>query len=180
MSLSQANKMNIPHRCPVCDGSGELKKKRAKSNAFQVVGNAKRFVCHGCQGTGIVWELVINPDPQPQPYITIPSVQTWSIGDGVAKCADCKEPIFAQPAKGCKYPSSHSFLGERVDQPQIITDHICGSASNPPKFCQYCFDQGRYYGSQCSCSPQGMPHSEDCKGLMPGQISYEQIKDDKS
>lgn len=174
--------MNTPHRCPICDGVGELPKKRAKSIAFQVIGNPKRFVCHGCHGTGIVWDF--TPEPLPQTF-TFPPVQTlgsWSIGDGVAKCGSCKEPIFSHPGSGCKHKSSHSLPVNMpsCDIPQIVTDHICGSASRPPKFCQYCFDTKRYYGSQCSCSPQGMPHSEDCKGFMLHQISYEQIKDDKS
>ena len=32
-------------------------------------------------------------------------------------------------------------------------------------------------GAECSCSPKGLPHSENCKGWFPGQDSFESLRD---
>lgn len=66
-----------------------------------------------------------------------------------------------------------------LDQPgmQFSTDHICGSLDITPTFCKYCFEQDRYDGSKCGCSPQGYPHSGHCKGYdFTKGSAYEDLK----
>jgi hypothetical protein len=38
----------IPHKCPVCDGTGKM---------------YGSIMCHPCKGSGIVWENVESPPP---------------------------------------------------------------------------------------------------------------------
>lgn len=47
--------MMIPHKCPVCDGTGEVS--RSPWVAGYVYGRSSSDCdCHACNGTGIVWE----------------------------------------------------------------------------------------------------------------------------
>lgn len=98
--------------------------------------NKKIYDCHGCQGAGFLWDG-IAPIFQPQPYIYPPQI-TWTnqvnvdpnytaynrsdmqeaidyainnveITNGVARCKDCDEPLYMQPALGCQRTSSHTL-----------------------------------------------------------------------
>lgn len=61
--------MNIPHRCPVCEGRGEVGKRLAQVNSVIVSTKPLRFRCHSCHGTGIVWDTTFNFPLTPfQPY----------------------------------------------------------------------------------------------------------------
>ena len=117
--------MNEPHKCPICEGKGELTKRLAQVGSVVVQKKPLLFRCHGCQGAGLIWDnlfqITIPNSPQIQPWQ--PSIgPTWisnggvfSTQDGVAKCDSCNEPIYMQPAKDCKRTSSHSTLYERCD-----------------------------------------------------------------
>lgn len=48
--------MSIPHRCPVCEGRGEVGKRLAQVNSVLVSQKPLRFKCHSCIGTGVVWD----------------------------------------------------------------------------------------------------------------------------
>lgn len=121
--------MNIPHRCPICEGRGEVGKALAQTGAILVCQKPQRFRCHGCQGTGIIWEVVfgfnnlpyiqtwnlpkIGPDGSPVVPLTVgdgvmPLTSTWGpLSDGVARCESCNEPIYMAPGSGCQRTSSH-------------------------------------------------------------------------
>jgi hypothetical protein len=123
--------MAIPHRCPICEGRGEVGKRLAKTGSVLVSEKPQRFQCHGCTGTGIIWDQTFQLDVQPAPLTIqpwIPNNITYSnvtntlkpntarqhttgflqpVEDGVAKCKDCKEPLYMEPAKGCQRASSH-------------------------------------------------------------------------
>jgi len=121
--------MSIPHRCPICEGRGEVGKRLAQVGAVLISEKPQRFRCHGCMGTGIVWDQTFTITP-PQPFV--PIGPTWGsttidqrsldaavgrnpiIGDGVAKCPSCNEPLYMEPAKGCQRTSSHTLPSERV------------------------------------------------------------------
>jgi len=59
----------VPHRCPVCDGSGRI------AEPESTVGSRP---CHACSGSGIVWEpdryqACRCPQCQPQmPFWNVP------------------------------------------------------------------------------------------------------------
>ena len=153
--------MSIPHKCPVCEGRGEIGKRLAQVGAILISAKPQRFRCHGCYATGIVWDTSFNLSPGVIPWgttdqmptigggsitytndgdATLPYVQTeWresnvEINDGVTRCKDCEEPLYLHPAKGCQRKSSHS---KQFDVPK---------------------------GSSCACSPIGEEHSDNCKG----------------
>lgn len=129
--------MAIPHRCPICEGRGEVGKRLAQVGSVLVSEKPQRFRCHGCHGAGIIWDYSVNVEPQQpiniQPWVPNTTPQ-WPDGtiistnkgdcpgivnsqhttgylqpveDGVARCSDCKEPLYKEPAKGCQRASSH-------------------------------------------------------------------------
>lgn len=160
--------MSIPHRCPICEGRGEVGKRLAQTGAELISKNPLRFACHGCAKTGIIWDhsfkidIQTTPAPAPNPFQPIIT------------------PLpYYPPHQWPPNDTTTVSLGGGVmtaNQPELVTDHICSSHRNPPAFCKYCFDQRRYNGSSCSCSPEGMPHSEECKGYFPGALSKEQFE----
>ena len=140
--------MSIPHKCPVCEGKGEVKKRLAQVGSVLVSEPKKpiRFRCHGCTGTGIIWDHTFN-------FINIPSV--WSQHDQPygdityhtnSECPGIVDPantVFSNPklapnADGVLEPIVPLFGGF-----EFITDHICRRMSNPPEECDYCISQGR-------------------------------------
>lgn len=52
--------MSIPHRCPVCEGRGEIGKRLAQVNSVLVSQKPLRFKCHSCLGAGVVWDNTVN------------------------------------------------------------------------------------------------------------------------
>lgn len=66
--------MSIPHRCPICEGRGEVGKHLAQTDAQLISKKPLRFACHGCNRTGIIWEFSFTPDvlpsspPSPYPF----------------------------------------------------------------------------------------------------------------
>lgn len=52
--------MSTPHRCPVCVGTGKTIKYK-----YGCTMQYTEEKCHGCSGTGIVWEpkITVVPDP---------------------------------------------------------------------------------------------------------------------
>lgn len=159
--------MNIPHRCPICEGRGEIGKRLAQVGSVLVSEKPLRFKCHGCLGTGIVWDQTFQITyPNVLPYIT--NIPTWNN----PKLDENGTPVVPFTTGVGIEPFTINSNPWR-----LITDHICGSISNPPRFCKYCFDTKRYNGASCSCSPEGMPHSQNCKGYILGQPSYEDFKD---
>lgn len=170
--------MSIPHRCPICEGRGEVGPRLAQTGAELISKKPQRFVCHGCNKTGIVWDnsfhITLNPpQPSPNPYVpyTPNTSPQWPDGTIISNNGDC--PGIINPKFGIL---DDGTVGPVVPMGELVTDHICGSHHNPPSFCKYCFDQRRYNGANCSCSPEGMPHSEECKGFFPGAISKEQLE----
>jgi len=108
-----------PHKCPICEGKGEVTRKLAQVGSVVVQQKPLLFRCHGCQGQGLIWDPAptitfpmgdLNPPINNQPFWTTGNRYTLSnspIQDGVIKCEDCKEPLYMNPAKGCKRASSH-------------------------------------------------------------------------
>ena len=45
--------MSVPHKCPVCDGSGKLWQMGDEGD------------CHVCKGTGVVWEPMQSEVAEP-------------------------------------------------------------------------------------------------------------------
>ena len=69
--------MSIPHRCPICEGRGEIGKRLAQTGAKMISKTPLRFECHGCARSGIVWDhsFQLNiPSTTPQPIITKPYI----------------------------------------------------------------------------------------------------------
>ncbi len=118
--------MNIPHKCPVCEGKGEVKKRLAQVGSVLVSEPKKpmRFRCHGCVGTGVVWEFA---------FVNIPSVWTrlQTSGDVTYTNGECP---------GIVNPDNDVFSNPGFE---FVSDHICGRMANPPKRCDYCISQGR-------------------------------------
>ena len=124
--------MSIPHRCPVCEGRGEISKRLAQVGAVLVSAKPQRFRCHGCQSTGIVWDTTFNLNPI-QPWTTgdVPMIGGGSItytngrpdltadwqeggivspqlySDGVAKCRECGEPYYMEAPRSCSNRRQH-------------------------------------------------------------------------
>jgi len=75
--------MAIPHKCPVCEGSGKLFQSDVASSPFTIPTTAPLPTyyksCNSCNGTGIVWEpehLVVGPSyPWPQLIPDSPDVE---------------------------------------------------------------------------------------------------------
>ncbi len=59
--------MSSPHKCPICEGKGEVTRKLAQVGSVVVCQKPLLFRCHGCQGQGLLWD--------PAPLITLPTVQ---------------------------------------------------------------------------------------------------------
>ena len=120
--------MSIPHKCPVCEGRGEIGKRLAQVGAILISAKPQRFRCHGCQSTGIVWDTTFNLNPI-QPWTTgdTPIIgggtisyingqpgftSEWlegniEINDGVAKCRDCDNPAYIVAPRSCRTPRLH-------------------------------------------------------------------------
>ena len=47
--------MNIPYKCPVCEGLGRLRSTVAAPLAHANAQAIAYIDCHACNGTGIVW-----------------------------------------------------------------------------------------------------------------------------
>lgn len=73
--------MSIPHRCPICEGRGEVGPRLAQTGAELISKKPQRFECHGCARTGIVWDhsfqLNIAPTVTPQPIISKPWISPY-------------------------------------------------------------------------------------------------------
>lgn len=73
--------MSIPHRCPICEGRGEVGPRLAQTGAELISKKPQRFECHGCARTGIVWDhsfqLNIAPTVTPQPIVTKPWINDY-------------------------------------------------------------------------------------------------------
>ena len=85
--------MSIPHRCPICEGRGEVGQRLAQTGAELISKKPMRFACHGCNKTGIVWDqsFVLNlPTIQPNTPWVNPG-PTW--GDGTVSSNNALEPI---------------------------------------------------------------------------------------
>lgn len=140
--------MNIPHRCPICEGRGEVGKRLAQTGSVLISAKPQRFRCHGCYGTGIVWDQTfqINPIVPLTPWQ--PIGPTWGTGDLTISNSDC--PGIVNPQNN---PFSNPKLipgKDGVLTPQVpLTDHE------------------KLRGLSCACSPYGEPHSDDCKGSWP-------------
>ena len=83
--------MSTPHRCPVCEGTGYVA--RCESTAINC------GPCHGCSGTGIVWE------PGPAPVAT-PVLLTH--------CPRCHLPFHVPPgsnAMPCRGHREDTYTG---------------------------------------------------------------------
>jgi hypothetical protein len=75
--------MNTPHKCPICEGRGELGKKLAQVGSVVVSQKPFRVRCHGCFGAGIIWGWNIDYAPPipitPTPWVTNPEPRTtWN------------------------------------------------------------------------------------------------------
>jgi len=142
--------MSIPHRCPVCEGRGEVGKRLAQVGSILVSEKPQRFKCHGCCATGIVWDTTFTLNPL-QPWTTgeIPSIGGGSVSFSNLpfetyreKCDSCNGYVLANPEDGCKTPMVHPAI---VFEPPVRDPKWTG-------------DQN------CACSPDGEPHSDACKG----------------
>ena len=178
----------IPHACPVCKGRGEIGAEQAQHEAQPKYEGTSIYACHVCGGSCLIWEMreedeeVVPPLTQIQlpPTILSPNIpnlpnvglpQPYTIGDPLDPCrVTWATNIRASGDGGLKSYNSPSW-----DFTHPMTDHICGGMHNPPAFCKYCFETKRYDGASCSCSPEGMPHSGDCKGYNSGP-AYENLK----
>lgn len=47
-----------PHKCPVCDGAGKVSRPPHLAGDIETWDSydGGPWICHGCDGTGIVWE----------------------------------------------------------------------------------------------------------------------------
>jgi hypothetical protein len=175
----------IPHACPVCKGRGEIGAEQAQHEAQPKYEGQSIYACHVCGGSCLIWEMreedeeVVPPLTQIQlpPTIISPNLPNIGLPQLPYTVGDPTDPYRVTWAsatnnlpEGLK---SYNSPGWSFTQP--MTDHICGSIQITPKFCNVCFQGGRYVGAKCSCSPEGMPHSEDCKGWQIGNLSYESI-----
>jgi len=135
--------MSIPHKCPVCEGRGEIGKRLAQAGAILISAEPQRFRCHGCCATGIVWDTTFNLTPL-SPWVTggTPTIGGGSIThtNGVLAHpyvqSEWQEGIVEINA--CQTPGDHSRASER--------------------------DPSWTGGYDCACSPDGEPHSDNCKG----------------
>lgn len=50
--------MKIPHKCPVCDGSGAVSRLPSQTGNQETWtdGETGGYRCNACSGTGIIWE----------------------------------------------------------------------------------------------------------------------------
>jgi len=55
-----------PHKCPICEGKGEVTRKLAQVGSVVVQQKPLLFRCHGCQGQGLIWD--------PAPSFTFPTI----------------------------------------------------------------------------------------------------------
>jgi len=148
--------MSIPHKCPVCEGRGEIGKRLAQVGAILISAKPQRFRCHGCQSTGIVWDTTFNLNPI-QPWTTgdVPMIGGGSITyinghpsdlhsqwrEGCfetyrEKCDSCGDYQLGNPGDGCKTPMMH---------PALVLEPL-----------------GYPGGNTCGCPKKG-PHTDKCK-----------------
>lgn len=185
--------MSIPHKCPVCEGRGEVGKRLAQVGAVLISAKPQRFRCHGCQATGIVWDTTFNLNPI-QPWTTgeIPMIggggitytnggpapqhlQTeWregivEINDGVSKCRDCSVPYHMEAPRSCRNFKQHGT----TKNPRPCEDCTGPLDKEPNLGCQLPGEHSRASerdpswtgGYDCACTPDGEPHSDACKGV---------------
>ena len=182
--------MSIPHKCPVCEGRGEIGKRLAQVGAILISAKPQRFRCHGCQATGIVWDTTFNLNPI-QPWTTgdTPTIggstisysngqlgftSEWlegniEINDGVAKCKDCGNAAYVEAPRSCRTPKLH---GATVNE-QLCEDCTGPLNKEPNLACQLPGEHSRASerdpswtgGYDCACTPDGESHSDACKGV---------------
>jgi hypothetical protein len=110
--------MTTPHKCPVCNGKGELGRKKARSNATVLRTETNKngkprqvFQCHACIGTGVLWDFnTFTTSPLQFPFIPYCDDKTFtvqSVQDGVVRCEDCGEPMHVPPGAKCNNLSWH-------------------------------------------------------------------------
>lgn len=63
----------VPHKCPVCDGSGQYKEKQ----------------CHGCAGSGIVFGKITISPPESKPFT---NNQKWMKAKDYTPSCNCPHP----------------------------------------------------------------------------------------
>ena len=49
-----------PHRCPICNGSGQVDQSLYKPTGHGSIGPQVRVSCRTCDGKGIVWSFEIT------------------------------------------------------------------------------------------------------------------------
>ena len=175
--------MSIPHKCPVCEGRGEIGKRLAQVGAILISAKPQRFRCHGCQATGIVWDTTFTLNPL-QPWTTgdVPMIGGGSISyinghpsdlnrqwlEGCfdtyrEKCDSCGDYQLGNPGDGCKTPMTHPALVlEPLTGFQEINDGVakCRECGEPyymeaPRSCS----NHRQHGVTENARP-----CEDCTG----------------
>ena len=185
--------MSIPHKCPVCEGRGEVGKRLAQVGAILISAKPQRFRCHGCYATGIVWDTSFNLSPGVIPWGTtdqmptigggsitytndgdarLPYVQTeWresNVEINVTKCKDCGNAAYVEAPRSCRTPKLH---GATVNE-QLCEDCTGPLNKEPNLACQIPGDHSRASerdpswtgGYDCACTPDGEPHSAACAG----------------
>jgi len=175
----------IPHACPVCKGKGEVGKDLAQHEAQEKYEGLHIYACHVCGGSCLIWEIREEDEPV-QPDITQIQFPPTILNPNIPNLPNIGLPQ-SYPPYGVTWTSATNrppelgkFQGYNASpawnfKEQMVTDHICGSMQLTPQFCKYCFEQRRYNGAGCSCSPEGMPHSQECKGYFAGP-AYENLK----
>lgn len=183
--------MSIPHKCPVCEGRGEIGKRLAQVGAILISAKPQRFRCHGCHATGIVWDTSFNLSPGVIPWGTTDQMPTiggssisyingrqdftseWvggnvEISDGVTKCKDCSHPVYIEAPRSCKTQRLHG-----TTENARPCDDCTGPLNKEPNY--GCELPGQHSqaserdpswtgGYDCACTPDGEPHSKACKG----------------
>lgn len=58
-----------PHKCPVCDGTGNVPYPPGSAAGIPGYGTAcVPWPCHACSGTGVLWEIEVKPGPAIHPH----------------------------------------------------------------------------------------------------------------
>lgn len=158
--------MGIPHRCPVCEGRGEVGKRLAQVGSVVVSQKPLRYRCHSCHGTGVIWDNTFTLQTPNLPFI-----QTWN-NPKIGPDGSPVVPLTLGDGVSPLTFSASTNLGWN-----FTSDHICPSHEVPRRLCDFCVQNKRYDGASCACSPEGMPHSVECKGWHLGNPSWEDFKE---
>ena len=104
--------MTSPHKCPICEGSGKLPDNSGFPYLNTTTGTSISMkTCHGCSGTGIVWEpnhslfphnIPINPWEDPSRHL--PYNPNW-----------VPTPFVKDPVVPLTWPSDFKFPDDVVD-----------------------------------------------------------------